>query len=131
MSNREQIAEIVGRFYDDEYEATRQAMIDALTAALDEKDKVRCEECDQVIEGSHFCFICIQVLKEKLAQLDDAELLSDLSAWITFRLEHVKQQAGRIPPTFTDGYSYVEIPEWEMRQKLAALEAVRKGKETG
>lgn len=64
------------------------------------------------------------------AQLDEAvdqqaELLSDLSAWISYRLEYVKQRAGRIPPTFTDGYSYVEIPEWEMRQKLAALEAAR------
>lgn len=28
---------------------------------------VRCGECDQVIAGSRYCFVCIQVLKEKLA----------------------------------------------------------------
>lgn len=27
----------------------------------------RCGECDEVIEGSHFCFICIGILKENLS----------------------------------------------------------------
>ena len=47
--------------------------------------------------------------------------LRDLRAWIEFALQDVKYRAGTIPPTYTDGYSYVEIPEWQMRQKLANL----------
>jgi hypothetical protein len=46
-------------------------------------------------------------------------ILRDVEAWLSFRLETaIKYKAGTIGPTYTDGYSYVEIPEWEARQKL-------------
>jgi len=45
--------------------------------------------------------------------------LRDFEAWLSFRLANaIKTKAGTIGPTYTDGYSYVEIPEWEARQKL-------------
>lgn len=55
------------------------------------------------------------------------EKLADLQAWIEFALQEVKIRAGRIPPTFTDGYTYVEIPEWKMRQKLSEIRMAREG----
>lgn len=50
-----------------------------------------------------------------------ASLLADLQAWIEFALnKEIKyRQTGHDPKL--NGYSYVEIPEWEMRQKLAAI----------
>jgi hypothetical protein len=58
---------------------------------------------------------------------DHTELLGDLQAWIEFALERVKFRSGRVPPTFTDGYSYVEIPEWAMRQNLARIRMALEG----
>lgn len=70
--NRERAEKLVGEWAESqsEYSVTfppdGDTLIDRITSALDEKDKIHCGECDQVIEGSHFCFICIQVLKERL-----------------------------------------------------------------
>lgn len=49
------------------------------------------------------------------------EALQNFQAWIEFKLDgEIKyRQTGRDPKT--NGYSYVEIPEWDMRQKLQAV----------
>lgn len=47
--------------------------------------------------------------------------LRDIEAWISFRLESaIKHQASvaNADGSHSDGYSYVEVPEWEARQKL-------------
>lgn len=50
------------------------------------------------------------------------EALKNLQAWMEFLLKHkIRSRAGEIPPTCTDGYSYIDVPEWDMRQKLAAI----------
>lgn len=54
----------------------------------------------------------------EMPSLSAESCLADLQAWIEFALQAVRYRAGKIPPTYTDGYSYVEVPEWSMRQKL-------------
>lgn len=49
-------------------------------------------------------------------------MVADLKAWMQFALaDKIRNRPGTMPPTYTDGYSYVEIPEWDMRQKLDAI----------
>lgn len=59
-------------------------------------------------------------------ELTMPSILRDLEAWLSFRLECcIRHKAGTMAPTYTDGYSYVEIPEWEARQKLDNVRAAR------
>lgn len=86
----------------------------------------RCGECDQVIEGTRYCFNCIQVLKEKLlaasfpatgveAGGDEERVVCDCHTW----------------PTIAEMHNYVEVlerivrgtrPEVRDRTLLAAME---------
>ena len=57
-------------------------------------------------------------------ELTPPSILHDIQAWLSFRLDSgVRHKAGMVGPTYTDGYSYVEIPEWEARQKLDNVRA--------
>lgn len=57
--------------------------------------------------------------QERDLELAPLSTLRDIQAWLSFRLEiGIRHKPGTIGPTYTDGYSYVEIPEWEARQKL-------------
>ncbi len=68
----------------------------------------------------------VAVEKERDALM---EVVRDINAWIEFALsgEQIKHRAGRVPPTFTDGYNYVEIPEWQIRQKMASTRMAIEG----
>lgn len=58
------------------------------------------------------------------------ELLQDLALWMKRHLEtlHARENKRSYPDTNVkaDGYSVVEIPDWEMRQKLEAVEQALK-----
>lgn len=60
-------------------------------------------------------------MKDKAVQA----VLSDLEKWFQHSLSgEIKGRQTGTGPTF-NAYSYVEIPEWSMRQKLDAIQKTR------
>jgi hypothetical protein len=59
-----------------------------------------------------------------------AEVLKDLALWMKRHLEtlHARQNKQSYPDygAKADGYAVVEIPDWELRQKLDAVEEALK-----
>lgn len=51
------------------------------------------------------------------------ELLADLQAWIEFKLDgEIKYRQGEQPGPIRNGHTFIEIPEWEIRQKLDSIQ---------
>jgi hypothetical protein len=65
--------------------------------------------------------------------MSDQELLADLALWMRRHLEtlHPRTNAAGFHGTNkTEGYTVAEVPDWEMRQKLAAVEEALKNPTT-